>query len=85
MRVFDVLASQRLIFDPHTPALVELFEPDREIVTTEASTTNTKNPLCPRHPSEALAIAERGYQRVVKEHQIVHRLETLIDWSDRQL
>ena len=84
MRVFDVLASQRLILSPHTPALVELFEPDREIVTYRSlEELNAKIRYYLEHPSEALEIAERGYQRVVKEHQIVHRLETLIDWSDQ--
>ena len=84
MRVFDVLASQRLILSPHTPALVELFEPDREIVTYRSlEELNAKIRYYLEHPSEALAIAERGYQRVVKEHQIVHRLETLIRWSEQ--
>ena len=82
MRVFDVLASQRLILTPHTPALVDLFEPDRELVTYRSlEELNVKIRYFLEHPSEALAIAKRGYQRVVSEHQIVHRLETLIRWS----
>ena len=82
MRVFDVLASQRLILTPHTPALVDLFEPDLELVTYRSlEELNVKIRYFLEHPSEALAIAKRGYQRVVSEHQIVHRLETLIRWS----
>ena len=82
MRVFDVLASKRFIVTPHTPAVADLFEVGREIVTYHSlDDLKEKVEYYVTNPEEALEIAERGYRRVQRDHQIVQRVSALLSWS----
>ena len=82
MRVFDVLASKRFILTPHTPALAELFEVGREIETYQSlSDLQDKIDYYLANPGKAHEIAQLGYRRVIKDHQITQRLASLIAWA----
>ena len=84
MRVFDVLASKRFILTPDTPAVSELFVPDREIATYKSlEELKEKIDYFLKYPERACEIAEAGHLRVLNDHQIVQRIDTLTRWALR--
>ena len=82
MRVFDVLASRRFVLTPDNLAVREIFKVDKEIVTyASLGELNEKIEYYRANPTEAHRIAERGYQRVLVDHQIRHRVDAMMRWS----
>lgn len=60
------------------PALPELFEPEREIVTFESSAElKEKVDFYLAHPHERLSIAERAYKRAQRDHTYEQRLKKI--------
>ncbi|MFH1469227.1 MAG: glycosyltransferase [Pseudomonadota bacterium] len=79
MRVFDILACGGFVLAEHNEALGELFELGRELVTwsgLDDLLAKARHFLA--HPEEARRIAEAGRARVLAEHTVGARLETML-------
>ncbi|MEC8022652.1 MAG: glycosyltransferase [Myxococcota bacterium] len=78
MRVFDTLACGGFLITEHNDALLELFEPDVELVTYRtAQELTAKVDYYLKHPEEARAIAERGRQAVIERHTMRQRFDSI--------
>ncbi|HEV2493918.1 MAG TPA: glycosyltransferase [Terriglobia bacterium] len=79
-RVFEAAGCGSFQIADWKPALAELFEPEREIVT-----FRTRNELKEkvdyylRHPEERAAVADRAYSRAHREHTYEIRLRTMFE------
>lgn len=79
MRVFDVLACGGFVLAEQSDDLPALLEPGREV-----ETWRTGEELVRKvawyldHPDEAEAIARRGQARVLRDHTVAARLETML-------
>jgi spore maturation protein CgeB len=79
MRIFDILACGGFVLAEHTPALEDLFDIGRELVTwqgVEDLLAKTRHYLA--HPEEARRVAEAGRARVLAEHTVGSRLEAML-------
>ncbi len=82
MRVFDILACGGFALAEHNEALAELFELGVEIDTwrsLEELAAKTRHYIA--HPEQARAIAEAGRSRVLADHTIAQRLDTMLRTS----
>lgn len=79
MRVFDVLACGGFVIAEHSPHLAEVFELGREMVSWHnPADLERKVRHFLAHPDEAAAIAQRGRERVLRDHTVDQRLEHML-------
>jgi spore maturation protein CgeB len=79
MRVFDVLACQGFVLADHGDDLPELFHPDGEVVSYR-STTELQSLIDHflAHEEERRQVAKAGYERVIKDHTISRRIQSIL-------
>lgn len=78
-RFFEVLGSGGFQLCDDKPALSDLAEPGKEVVTfRNLQEAAEKIRYYLDHPKERLAIAEAGYQRAISEHTYEKRIETIL-------
>ncbi len=84
-RVFDVPACEAFLLTDDQEALGELFDTGKEVITYK---NKDEIPELVKyylsHPQERKRIAERGRERIIREHTYIHRIETLIDSMKRR-
>ena len=79
MRIFDILACGGFVIAEHSKDLESLFELDREIVCWRTpKELLAKTTYFLDHPQEARTIAERGRQRVLSQHRIQDRVQSML-------
>jgi spore maturation protein CgeB len=79
MRVFDVLACGGFLLADRSEALEEMFIPGVELECwTTLAELEEKVRYYQQHPEKAQAIAQAGRARVLRDHTIRQRLETLL-------
>ncbi|MCC7202943.1 MAG: glycosyltransferase [Nitrospirae bacterium] len=84
-RVFDVPACGAFLLTDDQDALRDLFDTGKEVITykdKEEIPDLLKFYL--KNPQERMRIAERGRERVVREHTYVHRIKMLTDSMKRR-
>lgn len=78
MRVFDVLACNAFVLADHSEDLADLFEIGTEVA---AYRSDSEVPGLVAHylrnPSERIAIARAGYEKVLRAHTIAHRMDAI--------
>jgi spore maturation protein CgeB len=78
LRVFEVPAAGGFVLTNFSPQLATLFNVDEEIVTyASADELREKAGFYRTHPAERKRIAEKGRERVLRDHTFGHRLETI--------
>jgi spore maturation protein CgeB len=78
MRVFDVIASGSFVLTEYTPALEPLFEVGTEIETYRTlSELHEKIEYYQSHPEKRTEIIEAGRARILKEHTMQHRMNSI--------
>lgn len=78
-RVFDVPASGGFLLTDHQAAIEELFEAGREIVTyKDTGEIPDLVRFYLKHPELRIDVANRGRERVLKEHTYKHRTREII-------
>lgn len=78
-RVFDVPAAGGFLLTDDQPALGELFDIGREVVTfADADELGWQVRHFQQRPEQRAEIAARGYRRVLREHSYCHRLAHLV-------
>jgi spore maturation protein CgeB len=78
LRVFEVPAAGGFVLTNNSPQLATLFTVDEEIVTYgSADELREKAVFYRTHPAERKRIAEKGRERVLRDHTFKHRLETI--------
>lgn len=83
-RVFNVLYSNGFLLADRNDAILELFDDKRELVTygsVDEMADLIRYYLA--HDSEREAIAQRGYERVMREHLFEHRVEKIMQAVSR--
>ncbi len=79
MRVFDVMACRGFVLTERNEALLELFTEGVELdCYTSADELVEKAEYYCAHPSEAAAIAARGYEALLAHHTIPGRVATML-------
>jgi spore maturation protein CgeB len=79
-RLFEIAGCGAFQVTDWKPALTELFEPEREIVTFRTrGELKEKVDYYLRHPEERTAIADRAYVRAHREHTYEIRLRKMLD------
>ena len=79
MRVFDVLACGGFLLADHSEALLEMFTPGVELESwSTLAELEDKVRFYQQHPEKAQAIAQAGRARVLRDHTLRQRLETLL-------
>ena len=79
MRVFDVLACGGFVLAEHNDAIEELFEPGVHLDCwrdTDELLAKARHYIA--HPDEARRIARAGRERVLRQHTVTQRLETML-------
>jgi spore maturation protein CgeB len=80
MRVFDVLACERLLLAERSDELAELFTSGVELETYGSlAELRSKVAHYASHPEEAAAIARRGRAAVEARHTVSHRVATMLE------
>jgi spore maturation protein CgeB len=80
MRVFDVISCGGFVIAERNKALLQLFREGEEIVTwTNVEELKEKCRHYLAHPEEATAIAQRGRERLLKDHSIQSRLRRMVE------
>ncbi len=80
MRVFDALACGSLVLTERNAALEELFDVENEIATYSSLAElvqKTRHFL--GHPKEAVELAARGREAVLKRHTLAQRIDVILD------
>lgn len=78
-RVFDVPACRAFLLTDHRGDLPQLFTPDEEVVIyNDLADLRKKVRYYLEHDDERRAIAQRAYERVLKEHTYEHRAQEVI-------
>jgi spore maturation protein CgeB len=79
MRIFDVMACGGFVLADRSPALLELFTEDYDIVCYESPEEAYDKALYYlRHDSERKTIAEHGHAAVVHNHTFAHRIRQIL-------
>jgi spore maturation protein CgeB len=79
MRVFDVLACGGFLLANHSEALLEMFTPGVELECwSTLDELEDKVRFYQKHPDKAQAIAQAGRARVLRDHTIRQRLQTML-------
>ena len=79
LRIPEVLATRSFLLTNNLKGLDELFTPDKELVVYKDTADFVKKvEYYLIHPAERDAIAEAGYQRLLKEHTLRHRVRTIL-------
>jgi len=82
MRVFDVLSCGGFVLAEHSPHLGEIFELGTELVSWRSlSDLERKVRHFLAHPEDAAAIAQRGRDRVLRDHTVDQRLDHMLKVS----
>jgi len=78
MRVFEVLATRTVLLTQHVPDLDLLFDPSELATwrTLDEAVERTHRYL--KDEDAGFALASAGYRRVLREHTIRHRVETML-------
>ena len=78
-RTFVLAACQTFQLIDERSLLSDLFEPGKEIVTfSDTADLRDKIRFYLDHPQERQAIAQRAYERVMKEHTYQHRMQQML-------
>ncbi len=78
-QVWDVMAAGGILFAGYQPALLELFEPERDFILFENENELAEKLTYYReHPKERAAIALNGRQKVEEEHTWQHRVKEML-------
>lgn len=80
MRCFEVLASGSFLLTDWVPSIDELFEDGKHLVlyrSLDEAVDKAKYYLA--HDSEREAIAQAGYEHVIKNHTIQHRVSRILE------
>jgi spore maturation protein CgeB len=79
-RVFDATGCGAFLITDWNPALPELFEPEREVVTFRTrQELKEKVDYYLAHPEERQQIAGRGYARTHRDHTIQNRVSRILE------
>ncbi len=81
-RTFEIPACGGFQITSHRDAVIELFEPGKEIITyhnLKDLIDKIEYYLNPENENERLQIAEAGYQRAMKEHSYQHRINKILE------
>jgi spore maturation protein CgeB len=79
LRIYDVLAARGFLMTDYRAELAEQFEIGKELVCFESiPELEEKCAYYLKHEEERKKIAEKGYERVNKDHRIGKRLEVLL-------
>ena len=85
LRPFEITASKALCICETMPGIEEFFVPEKEIILfdnkkqLEAAVAHFT-----KHPNEAKAIAQAGYDRTMKDHKWQHRLQKIFSIVDQK-
>lgn len=80
MRVFDVLACGGFVLAAHCEALAELFEVGQEVDSWKTmEELRDKTTWYLKHPQQAQAIAQRGREKILSQHNIGLRVQEMLE------
>jgi spore maturation protein CgeB len=79
-RLFEATGCGAFVITDGNPALPELFEPEREVVTFRSrQELKEKVDYYLAHPEERQEIADRGYARAHRDHTLEKRLDRMLE------
>lgn len=84
-RTFELASSQAFQLVDQRGLLDELFTPEELVRFTTLEDLQAKIAYFLNHPEERDRYVERAYQRVLREHQYVHRMQTLLDFIKERI